>query len=141
MRVLAALPFTLAMKNTNKTEEKDNIEMGLAEISRRVNLGVASLGLILPYCLLVIWPAYHYFGQDLVLPFFLPFVVFQVWVNILVARTACPRCGQPIGGKAYKWKCKSCGLEINPPKWFGQRISFTKIHYIPGPTKVRNDLC
>jgi hypothetical protein len=125
---------------TNKTEGEDNIEMGRREISRRVNLSVASLGLILPYYLLVIWPAYHYFGKYVALPFFLPFVVFQAWVYIWVARTLCPRCGKPIGGKTYRWKCKSCGLEINAPKWFGQRISFTKIPYIPGPTKNRNDL-
>ncbi|OGP95199.1 MAG: hypothetical protein A2157_06560 [Deltaproteobacteria bacterium RBG_16_47_11] len=63
--------------------------MRLAEISRRVSLGVASLGHTLPYCLLVIWPAYRYFGKYVEL-FFLPFVVFQAWVYIWVAKTLCP---------------------------------------------------
>lgn len=125
----------------NRTEEEDNIEKGLAEISRKVNLGVASLGLILPYCLLVIWPVYHHIGKYVALLFVLPFAVFQAWIHIWVARTLCPRCAEPIGGKTYRWKCKSCALEINPPKWFGQRILFKKIHYIPGLTETnRNDL-
>jgi hypothetical protein len=123
--------------------ENDNLERGLAEICRRESLTVASLALILPYCLLVIWPVYSRLGKDVTLPFFIPFVIFQIWLHMWVSKSRCPRCGQAVGHSPwgpYTWKCKGCNLEIRSPKWFGNKITFKKIDYIPGSNKTNKSV-
>lgn len=122
--------------------ENNNIERGCAEICRREYLIVAALALILPYCLLVIWPVYSHFGKVAALLFFIPFAVFQIYLHMWVSRSCCPHCGQAVGHSpwgTYAWRCKSCSIEIRSPKWFGQKISFKRIDYIPGSNRINRE--
>ena len=119
--------------------DRPNIEKGLAEISRKHNLTIASLGLALPYGLLIVAPTYYFCmknGIPWIVPW-IPYIIFHVWLHFWFSKSLCPQCGQEVGHAPwgpYNWECKSCKLLIESPKWFGNKISFKKIHYIPGRT-------
>lgn len=115
------------------TDYQKNIERGLAEISRRESILISSMGLILPYGLLVMWPASVYLEQYLNI-FLLPPIIFYLKVFLWLLKTPCPRCGKSIGdfNKIKSRKCASCGLDILAPKWFNKKVTFKKIEYIPG---------
>jgi hypothetical protein len=138
--------------NFMKKEQKNNLENGLAEISRRHNLTIASLGLILPYGLLFCWPVSEFFNQiyDTMLKNFIPsfiydllvftvcwgpYAVFHLYLHRWYSTTPCPNCGKEVGHSPrdfrVKWKCNSCGLNIVEPIWFKRNLSFKKINYIP----------
>ena len=112
---------------------QDNIDKGLAEICRRENLIIASIGLILPYGLIVIWPASKFLGNGAVVFLFLP-IFFYFKVFKWLSSTPCPRCGNPIGdfNKPRSRECSSCHLKIECPLWFGRKLTFTKVDYVPG---------
>jgi hypothetical protein len=117
---------------------QNNIEKGLAEIIRRENLFIASLCLMLPYGLCIMWPASSLFGN---LAYFVlvPLIAFYGKLYLWLIKTPCPRCGNPIGdfNKVRSRKCTSCSLEIKSPDWFGNKISFRKIDYIPGGSHIK----
>lgn len=117
-----------------KIDTHKNIENGLAEIRRREILYMASIGLILPYGLIVIWPVSVNLGKFMTIPFLFLYAFFLFRVNKWLHRTPCPRCGKAIGNfnRIRAAQCASCKLEIKAPGWFGDKLSFKPIQYIPG---------
>mgnify|MGYP006303058627 CR=1 FL=1 len=113
-----------------------NIEKGLAEITRRENLFISSIGLILPYGLIVMWPASKYLNNVFFLFLILP-IIFYLKMFLWLTKTPCPRCGKPVGdfNKVRIRKCTYCSLKIEPPVLFENKITFKKIDYVPGLNK------
>ena len=144
-----------------KFSYKVNIERGLAEIVRKKNLTIAIFfSSVLPYGLLVCWPLSEYLDRSLrpILITMIPTLVYSLFEFIIIvgpliclfkvllrwnSKSLCPNCGMEVGYSPYpftikNWKCKSCNLEIIPPPWFNDKITFKRINYMPGFNKHKH---
>lgn len=122
------------------TEKQMNIERGRQEIQRRKKLLVASIFLLIPYCLLIVVPVGHFLNGWLSF-FYAGLFLFCLYrLNKNFRKLPCPNCGNAILTPMLKpavgeSQCVHCGLDLKPAAQAKRGLSFSPIIYKPGDGK------
>ncbi len=124
-------------------DTENNLERGRQEIWRRKKLFIASLFLLIPYFVLIVLPAGHFFNVWLA-ALYLVSVLFCIYqINKKVINSLCPNCGKEIFALTAKTalsakQCHHCRIDLSPVGKSDGLVSFSPIIYKAGTTDKLN---
>lgn len=109
-----------------------NIELGRAEVWRRLKLFFVAVMLSIPLLMVLSAVVSKFVGNPATIGMVLYGALFVILIKLYfwVHDVNCPKCGNKWGGKGTRGlNCVSCGQDFKPDKNSGYSLSFKPIDY------------